>query len=93
MTSDADQRFRLPEQVHTRRFDDELVVLDLVRGEYFALDEVGAIVWEHLVAGKTLAEVAVELVATYDVVQDTALSDVRRLVGELVAMGLIERRE
>jgi hypothetical protein len=85
-----EQRFRCPEHVHTRRFDREVIVLDLARGEYFALDEVGGVVWDQLVARKSPAEISEHLTAKYDVSLDTARSDVERLVRELIAAGLLE---
>ena len=42
---------------------DELVILDLQGGEYFALDWIGSRMWESLVAGKTPGEVAADLAA------------------------------
>ncbi len=36
------RRFRVAAHVHARRFDDEVVVLDLGAGEYYSLDAVGS---------------------------------------------------
>jgi hypothetical protein len=93
MTSPTKERFRLPDRVHARRFDGEVVVLDLGAGRYFSLDEVGATIWDLFAAGKTQAEVVQELVASFQVDEPTARSDVQRLSEELVAAGLLERGE
>jgi Coenzyme PQQ synthesis protein D (PqqD) len=85
-------RFRIPTQVHARRFEDELVVLDLREGKYFALDAVGSVIWDELTTGKTPEETAATLVATFDVSESTANADVHRLADELLAVGLLERR-
>ena len=85
-------RFRLPPHVHTRRFESEAIVLDLGGGKYYSLDEVGAIVWEGLAAGKSATDVAATLVSEYEVDASTARDDVERLAGELVAAGLLERQ-
>jgi hypothetical protein len=93
MTPAMNQRFRAARQVHARRFHDETVVLDLSRGDYFALDEVGAAIWERLNEGLALSEVVEHLLSRYDGDAQTVRDDVQRLVEELVAAGLLERRE
>jgi hypothetical protein len=93
MTASGEQRFGIPAQVHARRFNDETVVLDLASGEYFALDEVGQEIWEGLSKGLSLGEVVERIVQNYDVDAQTAGADAERLVGELVAKGLLTRKE
>jgi len=78
--------------VHARRFDDEVVLLDLGGGDYYALNAVGARVWEELVGGKTPAEIAVVVATEFDVESARALDDCLALVDELVARGLLRRR-
>jgi hypothetical protein len=78
--------------VHARRFDDEVVVLDLAGGEYYALNTVGARVWEELVGGKTPAEIGAIVASEFAVEPERALSDCLALVEELIARGLVRRR-
>ena len=87
-------RFRPADTVYTRTFDGELVVLDTKGGEYFALDEIGAELWNGLESGKTLEEIADGIVQRYDVTRDRALADLTALCDELVSRGLFidERR-
>jgi hypothetical protein len=82
-------RFRSAPHVHARRFDHETVLLSLVDGKYFALDDVGGAVWEHLTAGKTLSEAVAILLADFEIDEETVRADVQRLVDELVAAGLL----
>jgi hypothetical protein len=77
--------------VHARRFDDEVVILDLSGGDYFALDAVGALIWEQLVSGRTPDQVADAIVARYSVDRARAVADCLALAGELVERGLLER--
>jgi hypothetical protein len=88
-----EQRFRPGPQVHSRRFDREIVVLDLGAGKYFSLDEVGAAIWEKLTDGVSVGEAADQIVADYEVDPDTAGRDVARLAQELVAAGLLKPKE
>jgi hypothetical protein len=75
--------------VHARLFDDELVILDLVQGEYFALDSVGARLWSGLEEGRLIGQIAREVAAEYDVAYDQALADLVALGDALVARGLM----
>jgi hypothetical protein len=88
---DPDVRVAASEHVRSRQFDDELVIVDLEGGEYFALDAIGASMWSALVAGKTPAQVAVELAAKYEAEEKQVLGDCVRLVGDLVGRGLLIR--
>ena len=85
------ERFQIPSHVHARRFDDEIVVLDLGAGKYFSLDAIGATIWDQLSSGKTPDEAVAALLVEYEVDEATARADVRRLADELLATGLLER--
>jgi hypothetical protein len=82
-------RFRSAPHVHARRFDHETVLLSLVEGKYFALDDVGGAIWEHLTHGKTLDEAVALLLADYEIDEASLRADVQRLADELVAAGLL----
>lgn len=86
-----DERLRPASSVHTQRLGAEIVLLDFANGEYFALDEVGAVVWECMEndVGASIREMAVALVAQYNVSHADALRDVRALTRELLARSLI----
>ena len=86
-------RVRCADAVHARLFDDELVILNLAKGEYFALDALGARLWAGLQAGRSVEEIAADVVAEYDVASDRALADLVALGEELVAQGLMVRDE
>jgi hypothetical protein len=79
-------------EVHARRFDDEVVILDLAGGDYYALNAAGACIWEQLVAGRTPAEIARVLASEFQVEPERALTDCIALAGELIARGLLRRR-
>jgi hypothetical protein len=86
------ERFRIAAHVHARRFDDEVVVLDLGAGEYYSLDAVGSAIWDQLEGGRTPEEIVGVLLARYEVDELTARGDVERIVQELLAVGLVERQ-
>jgi hypothetical protein len=79
------------EHVRCRRFDDELVMVDLQGGEYFALDAVGARMWELLIAGETPASVATKLSAEFAASEEEIRRDCTNLANELLQRGLVVR--
>lgn len=79
----------VPKSVMARRVGDEVIVLDLTGGEYFGLPEVGARIWELLLDGKSLMEVAGVIVSEYDVDRATVERDVLSLVADLSDKGLL----
>ena len=82
-------RVRPADSVHARIFAGELVILDMERGEYFAMDEIGATLWAGVQAGKTLEQIAEDVVAHYDVPLPQALTDLAALRNELLERGLL----
>ena len=89
MTFSDDDRVSVPAGVHAREFDGELVVLDLQRGDYFGLDEVGARAWAELARGRSPRQVAALLSGEYNVDEARVLADVRTLVQTLLERGLV----
>ncbi len=82
-------RFRPADSVHTRTFDGELVILDLAHGEYFALDPIGSRLWIALEQGKSIDQLAAEIVQEYEASPETVAADLRFLLDELIERGLL----
>jgi len=72
-----------------RELEGEIVILNLEKGEYFGVDDVGTRVWTLLAEGRSLREVADIMVSEYDVPRETVAADLLRLAGELISHGLI----
>jgi hypothetical protein len=82
-------KFAVADSVHSRRFDEMVVVVDLSGGQYFGLDEIGAVVWDGLVEGRSPEEIAASLLSAYEVDESGAREDVMRFVQELADAGLV----
>ncbi len=67
----------------------ETVILDARTGRYFGLDEVGSVVWRRLQAPTTLRELITLVTDTYDVTSEDCERDLRALLHDLRATGLI----
>ena len=92
-TLTATSRIRIPEHVHVREFDGELVILDLDKGCYFCLDEVGTRVWQLVSGGSTFADAAEQLEREYDTTRARMLEDFLSLGNEWLERGLVQLRE
>jgi hypothetical protein len=91
MTIDETTKVRSTKHVFAREFDGELVLLDLARGDYYGLDAIGARLWNGLVGGRTVADIATELCTEYDVEAATLRADLLALARDLAEKGLLER--
>src|SRR5262249_44225745 len=85
-----DSLVRIAGSVYARPFGDELVLLDFGRGEYFALDEVGAEVWRGIEHGKPLGTIAAALASDFDVAEEKVLADIFALVRDMRERSLVE---
>lgn len=85
-----DQRLTWSADVLGRVLDGEVVLLDLGAGKYFGLEgAVGERLFALLTEGSTLAELRRTLLAEFDVTEAVLEADLQRVVGDLVARGLV----
>lgn len=84
-----EQAVTIPDHIIAREVSGELVLMDLESGTYFALDPVGARVWEHLSDGQTLSSVCEAIRAEYDAPRETIEKDVAELCDTLFERKLI----
>lgn len=85
----ADIRVVRAENVHTRALENELVVLDLEKGEYFGLNETAGRLFDELCRGKTPRDVARVLASEVDAEESAILRDLVELTEELLVRGLV----
>ena len=85
-----DARLTLPPAVVSTSIPDEAVVLDPASDRYFSLAGVGSRVWELLQAGPTTpGHIAAVILDEYDADAATVDRDVRLLIDDLIAQGLV----
>lgn len=66
------------------------VILDLEKGNYFTLNDTASVIWEAMVAGRPVDDIASGLVESFDVSPDRAREDVAETVALLVKEGVLE---
>ncbi|MBK6695701.1 MAG: PqqD family protein [Myxococcales bacterium] len=89
MNVGPDDRFAAAADVHARAFDGETVIVDLKRGDYFGLNDLGARFWDGALQGKSARQVAESLEGMFEVTGERLLADLVALAGELVDRGLL----
>ena len=81
---------RIHPDVVWRDVDGEIVLLNVITGQYFGLDGSGSRVWQILDRGAVSVGAVCETLSTeFDVDRATIESDVTTLVNELVAQQLV----
>lgn len=83
------QRISIPKNVLVRDLEGESVLLNLDTERYHGLDEMGTGFWKALSGTESIQAAYDALLAEYEVEPKVLRSDLERLVGELVAQGLI----
>lgn len=86
---DLTQRFRASDQLLSSQVEDELVMLDIDRGEYFGLNAVGSFLWEQLAEPTTGSELSERLIEAFEVDSATSEADVAEFLQSLLERGLI----
>ena len=68
----------------------EVAILDMNRGVYYGLDEVGARIWELIQRPTAVGEIHTTIIEEYDVESARAEQDVLALLQQLADEGLVE---
>jgi len=70
-------------------FEDEVVLLNLADGVYYGLDGVGARIWTLIQRPASLSQISEALRQEYQVERAQCEADLRALIAELEARGLV----
>jgi len=68
----------------------ETVILDLAKGEYFGLNEVGSRIWEFVQQRRTISEIMAMLENEFDAPREQLLADLQEFLSRMHDAGLIE---
>lgn len=83
------ENINIPDTVFAQEVDDEMVILDTISEEYFGLDEMAAVIWQHLSETGSLQQTHDAMSETYEVDPQQLEADICRFVQELVDAGLV----
>jgi hypothetical protein len=71
--------------------DNELVMMDIERGMYYALGVVGADIWERLAEPLKVVDLCAQLQQIYDVDRVTCETDVLAVLNDMAREGLLQQ--
>jgi hypothetical protein len=80
----------IPKDVLFHKVGEEMVLLNLVNGKYFSLDDVGADIWSLIVEKGDLDAVHQSLLQQYEVTPQNLEQDLLELAGRLVENELLQ---
>lgn len=75
--------------VHTATQGDETVLLDVERGRYYTLNEVGGCIWSMVLDGASFGAIVDRVCAVYDVPRERGERDADVLLRELLGKSLL----
>lgn len=83
-------RFTLNSEVAAAKvIDGEAIIINVVTGHYYSLEDSAALVWQKLAERSSVEEIARELSLRFEVDEAQAGTDVERLCAELVEQQLL----
>jgi hypothetical protein len=83
-------RFTLNSELAAAKvIDGEAIIINVVTGHYYSLEDSAALVWQKLAERSSVEEIARELSLRFEVDEAQAGSDVERLCAELVEQQLL----
>jgi hypothetical protein len=89
MNEQIPEAVEIADSVIYQKLQGEVVVLNMADQTCYALDDVGATMWQTLLDHKNLASTAVELEKVYQADPGTLRRDLDGLVSELIVAGLL----
>ena len=69
--------------------ENELVMMDIDRGMYYALNAVGSVIWERIAQPSKVADLCDQLQQVYAVDAATCAADVLAVLNDMAANGLL----
>jgi hypothetical protein len=69
--------------------ENELVMMDIDRGMYYALNAVGSVIWERIAQPSKVADLCDQLQQVYAVDAATCEADVLAVLNDMAANGLL----
>lgn len=86
----ADDSLKKSPEIIWKKVDAEAVLLNLDRGEYVMISEVGAEIWERLGGNKSIKEIASSIAKKYEIDDKRALTDTVSFIKKLLKHGMLK---
>jgi hypothetical protein len=86
-----DSSYEIDSAVASRVVDGETVIVNLESETYFGLNRVGSVIWDELQRRAPVSQIVAAVTSHFDVSTELAEADVRTLIRDLEAAGLLRR--
>ena len=83
------QRIKISERALYQQIENEMVILDLAKEQYYGLDDVGARMWQLIVQHEDTDTILKELGSYYDADEAVLSNDLSDLITKLLSAGLL----
>lgn len=83
-------KITLPSSVFIQEIDDEIIILDSLTKEYFAINEIGKVIWNLMSQSKKLEDIKTEMLELYEVEENQLENDILNFIKTLEEKGLIK---
>lgn len=84
-----DRPRRRGDVLHASTTEGGAFLLDPVSGEYFGLDDVGLVIWDHCTGEANLSDICAVVRSMFPDAPDTVAADVHDLIEEFGSAGLL----
>ncbi len=85
-------KYKVSSNQNSAKIGEETVLIDHKNGEYFGLNEVGTLIWESIqISPKSFDELKTMILQEYDVDENSASSDLKEVLEDLLSNSLIEK--
>lgn len=74
----------------TSKIEDEIIMVDVERGEYFALNPVATRIWEILAKPHSPEEISSRLQEEYEINTSDCDQEVREFIDHCLSLGIVE---
>lgn len=89
MTLNGDSVISRNPQIISSKMDNEVVMMNIEKGNYYGLNRVGSEIWEKLAEPLTFGELCSMLLQEFEVAKEQCEKEVAAYLGKLVNEGLI----
>lgn len=88
---DRSHNFRINPQILQKSSGGGCVLIHKVTGDCYELNELGAVVWDRLDAGESVATITEAVMPRYGISRSRLESDVGSLIADLLKHGLVSQ--
>lgn len=90
-TSGGSETHSIAPTVGWRTVGSRVVLVDVSRGSSYLLEDVEALIWLELVAGRSKNEILARICETYSVGEIQAADDLSEFIGSLLRAGVLRK--